>query len=150
MHPTRRSFPFPPMLFLLLWLGSGAALANEVDFDSHVVHYNVINTTFLAPEVARAYDVRRSSTRALANVVIMERGDSGMKPATATVTGQAVNLNQQSRTLQFREIREGDAIYHLAEVPVRGGEVLDFQIRIGVEDRTEPMEIRFRQTFFAD
>ncbi len=150
MHPTRRSFPFPPMLFLLLWLGSGAALANEVDFDSHVVHYNVINTTFLSPEVARAYDVRRSSTRALANVVIMERGDSGMKPATATVTGQAVNLNQQSRTLQFREIREGDAIYHLAEVPVRGGEVLDFQIRIGVEDRTEPMEIRFRQTFFAD
>jgi len=150
MHPTRRSFPFPPMLFLLLWLGSGAALANEVDFDSHVVHYNVINTTFLSPEVARAYDVRRSSTRALANVVIMERGDSGMKPATATVTGQAVNLNQQSRTLQFREIREGDAIYHLAEVPVRGGEVLDFQIRIGVEDKTEPMEIRFRQTFFAD
>lgn len=150
MHPSRRSFPFPPMLFLLLWLGSGAALANEVDFDSHVVHYNVINTTFLSPEVARAYDVRRSSTRALANVAIMERGDSGMKPATATVTGQAVNLNQQARTLQFREIRDGEAIYHLAEVPVRGGEVLDFQIRIGVEDRTEPMEIRFRQTFFAD
>lgn len=150
MHPSRRSFPFPPMLFLLLWLGTGAALANEVDFDSHVVHYNVINTTFLSPEVARAYDVRRSSTRALANVAIMERGDSGMKPATATVTGQAVNLNQQARTLQFREIRDGEAIYHLAEVPVRGGEVLDFQIRIGVEDRTEPMEIRFRQTFFAD
>ena len=150
MHPSRRSFPFPPMLFLLLWLGTGAALANEVDFDSHVVHYNVINTTFLSPEVARAYDVRRSSTRALANVAIMERGDSGMKPATGTVTGQAVNLNQQARTLQFREIRDGDAIYHLAEVPVRGGEVLDFQIRVVVEDRTEPMEIRFRQTFFAD
>jgi hypothetical protein len=150
MHPSRRSFPFPPMLFLLLWLGTGAALANEVDFDSHVVHYNVINTTFLSPEVARAYDVRRSSTRALANVAIMERGDSGMKPATGTVTGQAVNLNQQARTLQFREIRDGEAIYHLAEVPVRGGEVLDFQIRIEVEDRTEPMEIRFRQTFFAD
>ena len=150
MHQSRRSFPFPPILFLLLCLGTGAAVANEVDFDSHVVHYNVINTTFLSPEVARAYDVRRSSTRALANVAIMERGDSGMKPASATVTGQAVNLNQQARTLQFREVRDGDAIYHLAEIPVRGGEVLDFRIRVAVEGRPDPMEVNFRQAFFAD
>jgi hypothetical protein len=150
MHPSRRSFGFPLTLILTLCLGTGAALANEVNFDSHVVHYNVINTTFLSPEVARAYDVRRSSNRALANVAIMERGDSGMKPVTAAVTGQAVNLNQQARPLQFREIRDGDAIYHLAELPVRGGEVLDFRVRITVEGRPEPMEVNFRQAFFAD
>jgi hypothetical protein len=150
MHSSRRSFRFPLTLILALCLGTGTALANEVNFDSHVVYYNVINTTFLSPEVARAYEVRRSSNRALANVAIMERGDSGMKPATAAVTGKVVNLNQQVRSLQFREIRDGDAIYHLAELPVRGGEVLDFRIHIAVEGRPEPMEVNFRQTFFAD
>jgi hypothetical protein len=56
----------------------------------------------------------------------------------------------QSRPLQFREVRDGDAIYHLAEVPVRGGEVLDFQLRIKVEGAARPLEIGFRQAFFAD
>jgi hypothetical protein len=148
MRHSLRSFAFALTFSLLL--GSGAALANEVDFESHVVHYSVINTTFLSPEVARAYDVRRSSNRALANIAIMARGDSGMVPVSASLTGQAVNLNQQARALQFREVRDGDAIYHLAEVPVRGGEVLDFRIRALVDGRTDPMEVTFRQAFFAD
>ena len=136
---------------LMVWLAAGTtAWANEIDFGSHIVHYNVINTTFLSPEVARAYDVRRSSNRALVNVAVMHRGADGMAPVTANLQGQAINLNLQARGIQFREVRDGDAIYHLAEVPVRAGEVLDFHIRVLAEGRPIPMDIRFRQAFFAD
>jgi hypothetical protein len=145
-------------LLVLLWcmvlpglvLSVGTAQANEVQFEHHVVHYTVINTTFLSPDVARAYDVRRSSNRALVNIVVMQRGEEGMQSVPAALSGQAVNLNRQVRHLRFRMIRDGDAIYHLAEVPVRPGEELDFQIRILAEGSDQPLPLRFRQLFYRN
>lgn len=139
------------LLLVGLWgfaLGAASAQANEVEFDHHVVHYTVINTTFLTPEVARAYNIRRSGNRALINVVVLERDTEEMRSVPATLTGQAVNLNQQVRHLQFRAVRDGDAIYHLAELQVRPGEQLDFQLRILAEGRDEILPIRFSQTFY--
>ncbi|MGM0553830.1 MAG: DUF4426 domain-containing protein [Pseudomonadota bacterium] len=131
-------------------LGGSIASANEAEFGNYVVHYNVINTTFLSPEVAQAYEVRRSSNRAMVNVTVMERTESGMRPVSAEVGGTAINMNQQVRTLRFREIRDGDAIYHLSELPVRSGEELEFDLDILADgsDRTET--VNFRQKFYAD
>ncbi len=131
-------------------LGGSIASANEAEFDNYVVHYNVINTTFLSPEVAQAYNVRRSASRAMVNVTVMERTDAGMQPVSAEVGGTAINMNQQVRTLRFREIRDGDAIYHLSELPVRGGEELEFELEILPADSDRTKTVNFRQTFYAD
>jgi len=135
-------------MLLGLLLAAGSSQANEVEFDRYVVHYTVVNTTFLSPEVARAYNLRRSSSRALVNVVIMKREGNGIETVPGNVSGQAVNLNRQVRRLSFREVRDGDAFYHLAEVPVRPGEVLDFDLRVTAQDSDEVMPVRFRQTFY--
>ncbi|AGA32005.1 hypothetical protein TVNIR_0294 [Thioalkalivibrio nitratireducens DSM 14787] len=131
------------------FLGVGSAHAEEVDFDSHVVHYSVVNTTFLSPEVARAYDVRRSRGRALVNIVVMERDGDDLHPVSVSLSGRTVNLSQQVRSLEFREVHEGDAIYHLAEVRVRPAEVLDFSVQIRAAGAAQPMLLNFRQAVFA-
>lgn len=142
-------------LLLIAWLGvlalvlAGAAQANEVEFERYVVHYTVISTSFLSPEVARAYDLRRSRTRALVNIVIMKRDSDSRQSVSGAVTGHTVNLNRQVRHLRFREVRDGDAYYHLAEVPVRPGEVLDFHLQVSVEGEAEVMPLRFRQAFYG-
>lgn len=131
-------------------LSTSIASANEAEFDNYVVHYNVINTTFLSPEVARAYDVRRSSNRAMINISVMERGDNGLEAVAADVTGSATNMNDQMRSLRFREIQDGDAIYFLSEVTVRSGETLDFAIDITPAGSERELPIRFSRDFFAD
>ncbi len=131
-------------------LGSSIASANEAEFDKYVVHYNVINTTFLSPEVARAYDVRRSSNRAMVNVSVMERGDNGLQAVSAEVTGSATNMNDQMRNLRFREIQDGDAIYFLSEVTVRSGETLDFAIDVAPAGSERVLPVRFSRDFFVD
>ncbi len=126
----------------------GFAHASEVEFDRYVVHYSVVNTTFLSPEVARAYQLRRSSSRALVNIVITKRNGEGFESVPGRVSGKAINLNRQVRNLHFREVRDGDAYYHLAEVPVRPGEVLDFELRVSAVDDDKVMPVNFRRSFY--
>lgn len=133
-----------------LVLGSSIASASEAKFDNFVVYYNVINTTFLSPEVARAYDVRRSSSRAMVNIAVMERGDDGPQAVSADVSGSATNMNDQMRNLRFREIRDDDAIYHLSEITVRSGETLDFKIDVSPAGTDRVLPIRFSQDFYVD
>lgn len=133
---------------LLLLVAGMHAQANEVEFDRYVVHYTVLNTHFLSPEVARAYDLRRSRSRALVNVVIMKRDGDAFESVSGKVTGQAVNLYRQVRPLRFREVRDGTAFYHLAEVPIRPGEVVDFKLQVTAEGDDEVMPVSFRQVFY--
>lgn len=144
-----------PRLFLIVsgwmfgfFLACGSVNAGEAEFDRYVVHYNVLNTTYLPLEVARAYDVRRSSNRALVNVVILKReGERESWPGV--VSGHAVNLNGQRRPLRFRQVRDGDAYYHLAEVRVRPGDELEFRVRVTAAGDNETLPLVFRKTFFA-
>jgi hypothetical protein len=148
MASMRSLFVMVAGMLVGLLLAAGSSQANEVEFDQYVVHYTVVNTTFLSPEVARAYNLRRSGNRALVNVVIMKREGNGTETVPGRVSGQAVNLNRQVRRLNFREVRDGDAFYHLAEVPVRPGEVLDFNLSITARGSDQVMPVKFRQTFY--
>jgi hypothetical protein len=133
---------------LTLLAAAGPVQANEVEFDPYVVHYTVVNTHFLSPEVARSYDLRRSRSRALVNVVIMKREGEALEPVSGKVAGQAVNLYGQVRHLRFREVRDGAAFYNLAEVRIRPGEVLDFSLRVSADGDARVMPVNFRQVFY--
>jgi hypothetical protein len=134
-------------LFLALSL---TAPANEIEFDGYTVHYTVVTTDLLSPEVARAYGLSRSRNRALVNIVVMETDASGStRSIPARVQGTGVNLNQQSRAMRFREVRDADAYYHLAEIPIRRGEVINFSLQIRTDGIREPLSVQFRQAFFA-
>lgn len=142
-------------LLVITWFGALALLlatvpvqANEVEFDRYVVHYTVLSTHLLSPDVARAYDLHRSRSRALVNVVIMKRDGEEMEAVPGTVQGQAVNLNRQVRHLRFREVRDGDAFYHLAEVRVRPGEVLDFNLQVTADNDDEVMPVNFQKVIY--
>lgn len=148
MVPMRNPIVILSSVLLALFLSTGSAQASEVEFDRYVVHYSVVNTTFLTPDVARAYQLRRSSSRALVNIVIMKRDGDDFESVPGRVSGKTINLNRQVRNLRFREVRDGDAYYHLAEVPVRPGEVLDFQLRVSATGDDEIMPVNFRRAFY--
>jgi hypothetical protein len=57
---------------------------------------------------------------------------------------------QQAQFLSSQQVVEGKAIYYLAQLQYKQGELLIFDTTIYPEGRTEPMQFRFSQNFYND
>lgn len=129
------------------WSAAPARAENSLRSGEFVLHYSAIPTTTLTPDIARQYQVTRSANRALVNIAI-RRGSRGADVAVAAkVTVAATNLSGQRSDLRVREVREGDAIYYLAEARFAGQETLTFEVE-AVPEGGPPMKVGFRQEFF--
>ncbi len=133
-----------------LLIATPAAAEQSQPLGNYVVHYNALNSTALTPEVARQYGIQRSKNRAILNVSILRQvmGTTG-EPVTARVTAQTINLSRQLQTLSPREVREGNAIYYLAEFAISDQEIIDFDIQVQPEGQGEAGKIHFRQQFYT-
>jgi Domain of unknown function (DUF4426) len=132
------------LLSLIAFLSTTAAADQFKSFDGIDVHYIVVNTLFLQPDIAARYNVTRANDRAIVNLSVVD--DSGAA-VSADVTGSTVNLLSQTAPLEFAEIKEGDAIYYIAPLRYTDRDVLRFKVTITVPDRT-PMNLEFQQQMF--
>ncbi|WP_100643058.1 DUF4426 domain-containing protein [Alteromonas facilis] len=110
------------------------------------VHYMVVGTTFLTPEIAKANGIIRSKFNALVNISVLD-ADS-QKALEPSVTGNAKNLLGTVKQLSFKRVREGDAVYYLAVLPYRDMETYRFEIDIQDGNRTETLS--FSQKLYVD
>ena len=139
------------LLFTLLTGGQALAQQSQ-SFDSYTVHYNAINTSQLSPQVAQAYGIQRSSSRALLNITVMLDGQDGLSTAVpAKVEVSARNLTGQFRDIAMREISESDdAIYYIGEFRVNNMETYDFNVQVTPQGSPRPLELKFRQQFYTE
>ena len=138
-------------LILLAALTSLPAIAQQAqEFGDYIVHYNALNSSLITPEVAKAYGIRRSDSRALINISVLKNAEG--KTATAVkakVTASGRNLTGQTRNVDMREIDDGDgAIYYIGELSVRNMETFDFTVVVLVEGQNRPFNVKFRQQFY--
>ncbi|GEA05382.1 hypothetical protein KUL42_01430 [Alteromonas sp. KUL42] len=110
------------------------------------VHYMVVNTPFLTPEVAASYGIVRSKFNALVNISVLDNTTG--KAQRADVTGVAKNLIGNSRSLSFKKVEEGDAIYYLAVLPFRDQET--FRFEIDVQKGKDKQTLKFQQKMYVD
>lgn len=110
------------------------------------VHYIVINTSFLTPEVAKNYGLQRSKYQGLVNISVLD--SNTQKAQNVDVSGSAVNLIGTKKPLSFKMVEEGDAIYYLAVLPFRHQEKYRFDIDIRHGDKTETL--RFNHEFYSE
>ena len=117
-------------------------------FGNVEVHYNALTTDELLPEVARAYKIERSKTRGLLTISVLKKNKMGVPvPVPAKISVYATNLTQQLSRLTMREIKEGTAVYYLAEFRVAPPDTLT--INGVIEVPGDPRrEIKFSQTFY--
>jgi hypothetical protein len=128
-----------------------AATESLKDFGDYVVHFNAVTTDQLTPEIASEYSIVRSPSRALLNISIQRKTDNGgTLPVPGAVAASAVNLTGQLRNLRIREIREGDAIYYIAETPVTNAESLIFTIDVTPQNEASRFTVRFQKQFFIN
>ena len=113
-------------------------------FGQYELHYIVIPTTMLKPEIAAEYDISRGKDRALVNVSVLNREK---KAINATIIGDSQNLLGQLQDLDFKQVTEGDAIYYLAEIRFADQEVHRIQIEATAPDGKSTL-LKFSQKLY--
>lgn len=138
------------LLLALLSVGANVAAESSKEFGDYVIHYNVFRSDTLEPEVAKAYNLQRRNNRVIINIAVLKKiMNTTGKPTAAVVSGHASNLTGQLKKLEFREIREGNAIYYLAELKFSDGEFLKFELKIKPEGEKTAARLKFDKRFFT-
>ncbi|WP_068458556.1 MULTISPECIES: DUF4426 domain-containing protein [unclassified Oleiphilus] len=121
------------------------------DGTEYEVHYIAFNSTFLQPEVARQYDLTRSKALGVVNVSVLKVNENGVREAVgAIVNMNAKNDIQQVQHLSMQQVIEGKAIYYIAQLQYREGEILTFDISVFPQGVSDPFRLRFSHNFYND
>ena len=135
------------VLAFLLTISGISFADNSKEFAQHIVYYNAFPTDSLPSQMTKQYGLKRSKNYAMINISVMKKGTGVPTGVKSKVTGQLKNLIGQTRTIEFREIKEGKAIYYIAQIGVQSKEVVNFFIDIYPQDNNEKYEIKFTKKF---
>lgn len=125
-----------------------ASAENMKKLGSMNVHYMAIGSTFFTPEIAKVYGITRSRYNGLINISVLDNSKTDNPAKTVSISGQAKNNLGQFKTLEFTEVKEGDAIYYLAQIKYSNEETLHFTLAIN--DGKEQQTLKFSQKFYVD
>jgi len=125
-----------------------AQAQNMKKLGSFNVHFMAIGATFLAPDIAKAYNIERSRYNGLINIAVMDNTKKNNPAKKVSISGTAKNLAGQKKQLNFNEVVEGEAIYYLAQVNYRNEETIAFELSIS--DGNESQILKFSQKFYVD
>lgn len=136
------------ILALSLLLPTSAHAENMKKLGTMDVHYIAIGSTFFTPSIAKAYGITRSRYNGLVNISVLDNSQKGHPAKAVSLLGKAKNNLGQTKPLEFTEVKEGDAIYYLAQVSYHNEETLHFDITIN--DGKQKQKLTFSQTFYID
>lgn len=135
-------------LFFLLGFGMSAHAESSMEFGDYVIHYNAFRSDTLSPEMAKTYNLTRRNNRVVLNIAVLKKVlNTTGTPTAADVNGHVSNLTGQMKNLEFREIKEGTAIYYLAESQFTEGEFLKFELKVTPEGQTQAATLTFDKKF---
>lgn len=134
--------------FVCLSFISSVNAENMKKMDNINVHYIAIGSTFLTPEIAKAYGIERSRYKGLINISVLDNTQKGNPAKKVFINGKARNDVGQIKSLDFTEVVEGDAVYYLAQVNYANEETIYFDINIS--DKGKQHNLTFSQKFYVD
>lgn len=136
----------------LLWLTllPGLVMAQQSEtFGPFELHYSVVNTTFLDPKIAETYGITRGEKRAILNLAVRENLPTGSAARAMELQGRTWDLIQ-TQALEFREIREGEAVYYIAEFPFINEEWRFFEVYFRPEGAAQTYTFKFKHQLYVD
>ena len=120
-------------------------------FGAYTIHYNVFNSKDIPPEVASIYKLTRSRDIALVNISLTKtENDKTSLGIPAKVSVKAVNLMQQSKPLEFTEIKEPDSTYYIASFRHTNEEDIRFEVSVLPEGESKPLAVSFTRKLFTE
>lgn len=120
-------------------------------FGDYNLLYSVFNSSFIDPQIASLHGITRGDNIALVNISVtrVAAGEESLG-LPAEISGRVQNLIQQSRELDFIEIREGPATYYIASFRIDDGDPQHFYIDVAPQGIRVPFELQFTRTLYVD
>jgi hypothetical protein len=120
-------------------------------FGAYTVHYTVFNSKLIPPEVAKTYNLTRRKDLAFVNISLTKTQNGATSLGiSAQVKVKAVNLMQQTKALEFLEIKEPEATYYLAPLSYTNEEDLRFDVSVLPAGETKPLAITFNRRLYTE
>lgn len=138
------------LLGLLIAWALPVQAEQKIKYSDYEIHYIGLTSSELKPEVAKLYNIPRSRSLGYLNISVLKtRNETLPKPTGAEISGKVYNLIGQSRTLNFREIKEAGAVYYITTFEFDDGDMYRFEIQTTPKDSGEPLDVKFSQRFYA-
>jgi hypothetical protein len=135
-----------PIIFCSLLLSFASNAEQKKTLGNWDVHYMVLSSTFLTPDVARSYGIQRSKYNAVINVSVLDKDTQ--KAQNLLVDGKATNLIGTSKKLDFKEVIEGESIYYIATLSFRDQE--QYRFEIDLNQGTDRQTLKFSQKLYSE
>lgn len=140
---------FLPLLTLLFFIATVQAQQSEM-FGPYELHYSVVNTTFLEPETAATYGITRGKQRAILNLAVREHlADGSNVGRAAMLKGKTWDLIQ-NQPLEFMEVREGQAIYYIADFKFINEEWRFFEVNFRPDGADQTYTFTLKHQLYMD
>ena len=136
-------------LLATLCFSTNALAEQSKMFGPFELHYSVVNTTFLEPDVAATYGITRGKKRAILNLAVREHLEQGTAGRTMALKGRTWDLIHEE-SLEFMEVREGDAIYYIAEFTFINEEFRFFEMDFRPEGAKETYNFKFKHQLYIN
>lgn len=141
----KRYFSIVTFIFFTLCSFSSQAEQKQQlgDWD---VHYILMPTTMLDAEVAKNYQLSRSRNYQLLNISVLH--SKNQQAQQVELSGTATNLAGQRQQLNFKPVKEGNALYYLAGVEARSEQKMTIELTIRQGNNTQVL--KFTQDVYPE
>jgi len=120
-------------------------------FGEYTVHYNVFNSKMVPAQIADTYKLTRGKDSVLLNISLTKTSaGTTTLGIPAKVTAKAINLMQQTKVIEFLEIKEPDATYYLAPFRHTNEEDIRFEVSVLPEGESKPLSVSFTRRLFTE
>ena len=143
---TLRLYTLPLFALTLLLLPSTGLSEQKKVLGPWDIHYIAFDSVILTKEVARQYQLRRSKYSAVVNISVLNSDDQ--KAQSVAIVGSATNLLGVKKKLSFKQVKEGTAIYSIAELSFANLET--YRIKLNIQQGNEQQVLEFEHTFYVD
>ena len=137
------------LLLTMLFCSVQVSAQQSEMFGPYELHYSVVNTTFLEPEVAATYGITRGKKRAILNLAVREHLAEGTQARNMLIKGRTWDLIQ-NQFLSFKEVREGPAIYYIAEFKFINEEWRFFEVDFRPEGADQTYTFKFKHQLYIN
>ncbi len=135
------------MALVLSWLAFIPAQAEQKkQLGVWDVHYIALPTTLLDPTIASQYKIERSNYNGLVNISVLNSKDQVAQQVQ--ISGEAKTLIGKIKPLTFVEVKEGAAVYYIAQYGYQTEQMVSFTIQISQGSQSQ--ELKFNHTFYPD
>ncbi len=136
------------LMMLLSSLLAGTSARAQQQFESksgaYTVYHSLFPSSFLQPNIASSYNITRAKDRLVLNVSVTHGSGAESRTQSARVSGTHSDLIH-TMPIEFREIREKDAVYYVAEIRASSEAVFYFDLKVQPDPDKPPISVKFNK-----